>query len=272
MNEEAFDPPFPIPRVPVKRFVPIEVVATTDPFAFTERSEFPREEMAKAVVVARPNPRLPEKVLLSERSVEDAAVTFIFEVPLNETPLIVRAFWSAVAVPALPETEPVIVLENVFVPANVLLSARRVDVAALSVMLPVPSKDTPLIVRAFWRAVAVPALPDTAPVMSDEKVFVPEKVLLFASRVDDAAVMVPFPPREIEVPLTVRLELVSPALLRVPVSVGVPKVKVPPEFVIVCDTVSPLKELAEEVANVIAPFCAVPKDCAIEVTPVDGVR
>ena len=41
----------------------------------------------------------------------------------------------------------------------------RVPAAAVTVMLAVPSKEVPLIVRAFWRAVAVPALPETAPVM-----------------------------------------------------------------------------------------------------------
>jgi hypothetical protein len=40
----------------------------------------------------------------------------ILEVPLNEVPLMVRAFWRAVAVPAFPETEPVMVLATVSAP------------------------------------------------------------------------------------------------------------------------------------------------------------
>ncbi len=55
--------------------------------------------------------------------------------------------------------------EKVLDPLKRLLSARSVEDAALSVMFAVPLKETPLIVRAFWRAVAVPALPETAPVM-----------------------------------------------------------------------------------------------------------
>src|SRR5580704_11471912 len=38
-NEVAPVPPLPTPSVPVKRFVPIEVVATTCPDPFVERSE-----------------------------------------------------------------------------------------------------------------------------------------------------------------------------------------------------------------------------------------
>src|SRR5436853_44676 len=54
---------------------------------------------------------------------------------------------------------------NMFEPVKLLLLERRVDEAAVIVMFPVPSKDVPLMVRAFRRAVAVPALPDTEPVM-----------------------------------------------------------------------------------------------------------
>ena len=85
---------------------------------------------------------LPENVLLSPRSVVDA--TTIFAVPLNETPLMVRAVWRAVAVPALPETDPEIVLLKVSVPENVLLSPSNVVEA--TVMVPPREKETPLIV------------------------------------------------------------------------------------------------------------------------------
>ena len=49
----------------------------------------------------------------------------------------------------------------------------------------------------------VPASPEIEPVIVLEKVLLPEKVLLFARSVDDAAEMVYVPPRPIAVPLTV---------------------------------------------------------------------
>ena len=45
-------PPLRIPRVPVKRLVPMDVVATIDPFALVERSELVMLVMARLVVVA----------------------------------------------------------------------------------------------------------------------------------------------------------------------------------------------------------------------------
>ena len=59
----------------------------------------------------------------------------------------------------MPETEPVIVEEKVLDPEKVLESARSVEEAAVIVMFPVPSKETPLMFLAVWRAVAVEALP-----------------------------------------------------------------------------------------------------------------
>jgi hypothetical protein len=44
-------------------------------------------------------------------------------------------------------------------PLQVLLLARRVDEAAVTVMSAVPLKDTPLMERAVWSWVAVPAFP-----------------------------------------------------------------------------------------------------------------
>jgi len=69
----------------------------------------------------------PENELVSESRVEEAAVIVMFAVPSKETPLIVLAVSRAVAVPALPEIEPVIVLEKVLLPEKVLLSTNRVD-------------------------------------------------------------------------------------------------------------------------------------------------
>ena len=80
--------------------------------------------------------------------------------------------------------------EKTSVPEKVLAFARSVEEAAVMVMLPVPSKETPLMVRGVWRAVAVPALPLMDPVMVEEKVLLPEKVLELARSVEEAAVMV----------------------------------------------------------------------------------
>ena len=46
-----------------------------------------------------------------------------------------------------------------------------------------------------------------------------------------------------------------PWIFRVPVIVSGANVNVPPTFVIALLTVSPLNEVADEVANVIAPVC-----------------
>ena len=92
-----------------------------------------KEVEVALVVLVFPNVWSADQVLESARSVEDAAVTVMLPVPSNETPLIVRAFWSAVAVPALPETEPGMVCVKVFAPENLLASARSVDEAAVIV-------------------------------------------------------------------------------------------------------------------------------------------
>ena len=72
-----------VASVPVRRFVPILLVATTDPLAFTERIEFERPVIAKDEEVAEAKVFLPLKVLLSERSVEDAALIVIFDEPFE---------------------------------------------------------------------------------------------------------------------------------------------------------------------------------------------
>ena len=89
---------------------------------------------------------LPVKVLLLARSVEDAAVIVMSPVPLKETPLMRRPAWSAVAVPALPLTEPVIVEEKVLEPLKVLLSERSVEEAATPDPEDVAIKASPPVV------------------------------------------------------------------------------------------------------------------------------
>ena len=233
--------------------MPIEVVATTEPFALVERSELVIPVIPRFVVVALVKALFPENVLLSPSNVEDAALIVMLLEPLKETPLMVRAVWSAVAVPALPPIEsdvavpvspvpapekelakmvpeaerlvvdalasvvfpvtfkvdpipkapvtvkaPMLVDEalemkpapKVWRPVQLLVSASSVEDAALMVMLDEPLNETPLMVRAVWRIVAVPALPETDPVMVDEKMLDPEKVLLLARSVEEAALMV----------------------------------------------------------------------------------
>jgi hypothetical protein len=64
-------------------------------------------------------------------------------------------------------------------PENVLLLASSVELAALIVMLADPSKETPLMVRAVWRVVAVFALPpiESEPAVPVSPVPAPVKVL-----------------------------------------------------------------------------------------------
>ena len=63
---------------------------------------------------------------------------------------------------------------NVSAPVNRLLSPNSEDDAAVMVILLVPSKATPLMVRAVASLVAVAALPEMEPVSGLEKVTVPE--------------------------------------------------------------------------------------------------
>ena len=70
---------------------------------------------------------------------------------VSKSELKVEVYTPLVTVPALPEMEPLIVL------VKVLVSARRVVEAMM--MFVDPLKETPLMVRAFWSVVAVPALP-----------------------------------------------------------------------------------------------------------------
>ena len=87
----------------------------TEPEPFVLRREETIEEMARLVVVAWVvvervmllKMLAPVKVLLLESKVEEAAVIVMSSVPLKEAPLIFLAVSRAVAVSALPVTEPV---------------------------------------------------------------------------------------------------------------------------------------------------------------------
>ncbi len=79
-----------------------------------------------------------EKVLTSERSVEEAAVMLILEVPSNVTLLIVRPVWSAVAVEALPVRLPIMPPVALSTPLIVVepVTASAVVVAPIAVSPP----------------------------------------------------------------------------------------------------------------------------------------
>jgi len=124
-NEAALVPPLAIGRMPVKRFTPIEEVATTLPVASTPRRELlsPVNQAVVSVesvvddwftlmrfenVVDAEKMLLPEKVLLFERRVDDAAETVI-EVPTGKL------------VPLMVPREPVRRLVPIEVVAMILL-------------------------------------------------------------------------------------------------------------------------------------------------------
>ena len=116
-------------------------------------------------------------------------------------------------------------------PVQVLLFASKVELAAVTVIEPPSATFEPLIVtEAFWSwlfpivevATTEPFAFTARSVLARlvianvvevafvnvvlAKALAPEKVLLFARSVEDAAVIVPELPREMPVPLTVTLE------------------------------------------------------------------
>ena len=125
--------------------VPIEVVATRDPFAFAMMSVFARLEIANVVEVALVRVVLPEKVLWSERRVVEADDPLVIQVPFTEKQPLVRLIPLAKVELAVVEvaenTSAAIVLYAVIVP-------RKSDEPNTSNMLPVvevavaPSKRT----------------------------------------------------------------------------------------------------------------------------------
>ena len=98
--------------------MPIEVEATVLPLLSVERIAFEILEnhvVPRVVSVFDALVKLlrPVQELLLASNVEDAALIVIFDDPSKETPLIVRAFCSVVAVFALPLIEPAMMLVKV---------------------------------------------------------------------------------------------------------------------------------------------------------------
>ena len=126
--------PLMVPRVPERRLVPMDEVAITFPVASVERSAEASDERYAE----------PETV----RAVDDAYVVS-----------------RLVAQPRVMVARVLVEFENWLRPVHELLFARSVEEAAVIVMSDVPLNDVPLMFRAVWRAVAVPALP---PIESEE--------------------------------------------------------------------------------------------------------
>ena len=119
--------------VPVKLVENRLVVVAEVPVAFRKVKFWRVDDPVARMLVAERVPKVfdPVNALLSDRSVEEAAVMVMFDPPLNDTPLIVRGVWRRDAVPAFPEIEPVIRDEKMLFPEKVLLSARIVVDAPL---------------------------------------------------------------------------------------------------------------------------------------------
>lgn len=138
----------------------------------------------------------------------------------------------------------------------------KVDVAVPpKYAIPVLEKSVDDAFANVWSTVQLLAFPVLrVTVRAVEPSYEPENV-----RDEFPAVSAPrVPPR-----LTPEIvELVSPALFKVPVMVFGATVKVPPELVTLLESVRPLKVVADEVARVIAPVCADPYVCCTDSTPV----
>ena len=192
-----------------------------------------------------------ENLLLSERSVVEATV--MLAVPSNETPLMVRAVCSAVAVPALPEIEPVMSEVKVFAPENLLASARSVVEA--TVMEPPRDTDAPLMVmaelaRSVFCTVAQVATPD--PLRERENWLVQEE-----------PVYAMVPPVELArwraevIEVMARLVVVAFASVVLPVTLSVPATAVLPAESMVVEAVAP-KDSVFPVARVVKRLVVVP--------------
>lgn len=121
----------------------------TEPKLLVLRSELVTPEMAKPVVVA-----FVVVARVATRSVTPLRIARLFRVVVaarlvsnlvSKSPLKVVVYTPFVTVPALPEIEPVIVLEKTLLPEKVLLLASKVDEAAVIVMSAEPLKATPLM-------------------------------------------------------------------------------------------------------------------------------
>jgi len=78
-------PPFATPRMPLSRLVPIEVVATTEPFAFVESKALVMFPIAKLLVVALVSVTLPLNVLAPEYTLSVVVEKKVLKMPVEES-------------------------------------------------------------------------------------------------------------------------------------------------------------------------------------------
>ena len=116
---------FPAVRVVANRFVELAVVEKK----FVEVAEVVVERVIFSKIFAPEKLFAPLNALLFERSVLEAAVIVISCEPLNAVPLIFREVWKRLAVPALPEIEPVMVLATESVPRFAAAANKLVEEA-----------------------------------------------------------------------------------------------------------------------------------------------
>lgn len=159
-------------------------------------------------------------------------------------------------VTAMPPEETVRVAGVVMAPVEVMV------VVAVPPKYAVPTFERSVedALANDWSAVhefAFPVLRET--VRAVEPLYEPENVSEEFPAVRSARV----PPSA----MPEMVELVRPALFKVPVTEFGANVKVPPELVIAFENERPLKVVAEDVASVIAPVWPEPYVCAMLVTP-----
>ena len=133
---------------------PENVVAATAPEALVERSALGTPEIVRLVVEAVLKKPVPLAVKLVDDALARVVLPVTFKVdPIPSAPVTVKA---PILVEEAFEMKPA---PKVCSPVQVFTSARRVEDAALIVMLADPSKETPLMVRAVASLVAAVEVP-----------------------------------------------------------------------------------------------------------------
>jgi hypothetical protein len=211
-----------MPCDPVEVAVRLNLVKSRPPTKVEVADEVcHRVPTERSVEVALAKFCLAENVLISESAVEDAAVIVMLEVPSKEVPLMVRAVWSAVAVEALPVSEPMNVVNqavvpersvvdafaNWFKPVHELTSESAVEDAAVMVMEPAAASEVPLIVprEPVRRLVPIEVVATTRPFWSvarsaeAREVMCKLVVVAFTASVEDAMSCVPLSQRGVVV-------------------------------------------------------------------------
>lgn len=135
----------------------------TEPAELVLRREFVTPDIAKEVVVAWVVVARVVTVSVRPRRIARLFRVVVAARLVSKRPEKVVVYTPFVTVPALPEIEPVMVLEKVLLPEKVLLLARSVEEAAVMVMSAEPLKAVPLMFLEVCRMVAVPALPEIEP-------------------------------------------------------------------------------------------------------------